>query len=154
MIVVMNFLLFLIIVEVLDLDIKKTFWTLVYLKNNFNTFYNCVAMNITKDDSGINSTQIIIPSFQQQLLIESEFKGMEQNKTIIDETNEPTNNTYDVEKIQGNSTYDVESEMDCLEGLKLPHSVILNKFNKLLNNFSDHIGTRTAECRDFVRGCE
>ncbi|KAF7632315.1 hypothetical protein Mgra_00008239 [Meloidogyne graminicola] len=84
-----------------------------------------IAMNITKDDSGINSTQIIIPSFQQQLLIESEFKGMEQNKTIIDETNvEPTNNTYDVEKIQGNSTYDVESEMDCLEGLKLPHSII------------------------------
>ncbi|KAL7075909.1 hypothetical protein ACQ4LE_004605 [Meloidogyne hapla] len=76
-----------------------------------------IAMNVTKDEtnSEINPTQIIIPSVEQQPLIEPEFEKEHLQPVIEDSIDGiPANNTYNID----------EGGMEGLDAIKLPHSLI------------------------------
>nr|CAD2178272.1 unnamed protein product [Meloidogyne enterolobii] len=77
-----------------------------------------IAMNVTKDETNneINSTQIIIPSVQQQPLIEPEFEKEQQHQSAMGD--------YSIEGIPGNNTYNIDEGMEGLDAIKLPHSII------------------------------
>jgi len=85
-------------------------------------------MNVTKDETNneINSTQIIIPSVQQQPLIEPEFEKEQHHQSAVGD--------YSIDGIPGNNTYNIDEGMEGLDAIKLPHSVyiIYFKINKII----------------------